>query len=66
MRCTSSFKAYHGLIALVINLIVVIAGSLILNALRAPKGKDVTRPEDFEEVTGPPLPPVEVGEPQPV
>src|SRR5579884_1779185 len=59
------FKAYHGAIALAINVIVVIVGSLILNALRVPKGEDVTRPEDFEEVTGPPLPPMEVGEPQP-
>ncbi len=59
------FKAYHGLIAFVINLIVVVLGSLILNAIRAPKGEDVTRPEDFEALTGPPLPPVDVGEPQP-
>jgi SSS family solute:Na+ symporter len=60
------FKAYHGVIALAINLIVVVAGSLILNALGAPKGNDATRPQDFEAVTGPPLPPGEVGEPQPV
>jgi SSS family solute:Na+ symporter len=59
------FKAYHGAIALAINVIVVIVGSLILNAVRAPKGEDVTRPEDYEEPTGPPLPPAEVGEPQP-
>jgi len=60
------FKAYHGLIALVINLIVVLVGSVILHALRAPKGEDATQPEDFEVVSGPPLPPAEIGQPQPV
>jgi SSS family solute:Na+ symporter len=56
------FKAYHGLIAFAINLIVVVVASLILKAVRAPKGEDVTDPGDFEEVTGPPAPePVAVG-----
>jgi SSS family solute:Na+ symporter len=59
------FKAYHGALALAINLIVVIVGSLILNAVRAPKGEDLTRPGDFEELAGEPLPPLEVGQPQP-
>ena len=60
------FKAYHGLIALVINLVVVVVGSLVLHALKVPKGEDATAPGDFEEVTGPPLPPVGVGRPEPV
>jgi len=50
----------------VINLIVVLVGSVILHALRAPKGEDATQPEDFEVVSGPPLPPAEIGQPQPV
>ena len=60
------FKAYHGLIALAINLIVVVVGSLILNVFRVSKGEDLTRPGDFDEETGPELPPVEIGRPQPV
>lgn len=60
------FKAYHGAIALAINVIVVVVGSLILNALRVPKGRDSTVPGDYEEIGGAPLPPSRVGEPQPV
>jgi SSS family solute:Na+ symporter len=50
------FKAYHGLIALAINLIVLIVASLVLNLVRVPKGEDKTKPEDFEVVAAPPLP----------
>jgi SSS family solute:Na+ symporter len=51
------FKAYHGLIAFCINLIVVIVASVVLNLVRVPKGEDRTNPEDFEIVGAPPLPP---------
>lgn len=50
------FKAYHGLIAFAINLIVVVVASVVLNVVRAPKGQDKTKPEDFEVVGAPPLP----------
>jgi Na+/proline symporter len=50
------FKAYHGLIALVINLIVVIVASVVLNAVRAPRGEDRTAAKDYEVVGAPPLP----------
>jgi len=56
------FKAYHALIAFAINLIVLVVASVVLNALRVPKGADLTTPDDFEEATSPPLPsPVGVG-----
>jgi SSS family solute:Na+ symporter len=56
------FKAYHGLIALCINLAVVVVVSLVLNALRVPKGEDRTTAEDYEAVAAPELPaPVGVG-----
>jgi SSS family solute:Na+ symporter len=51
------FKAYHGLIALCINLIVLIVASVVLHLVRAPRGEDGTQPEDFEAVVAPPLPP---------
>jgi SSS family solute:Na+ symporter len=41
------FKAYHGLIALVINLIVVVVASLVLNAARIHAGNDETSPDDY-------------------
>jgi SSS family solute:Na+ symporter len=50
------FKAYHGLIAFVINLIVVVVASVVLNALRVPKGEDVTTPADYDVVGARPLP----------
>ena len=50
------FKAYHGLIALAINLLVVIVASVVLNVVRVPKGEDKTTPDDFEVVAAPPLP----------
>ena len=60
------FKAYHGFIALVLNVIVVVVASAVLNAVRAPRGEDRTRPADYEELSGPPVPPAEVGEAQAV
>jgi SSS family solute:Na+ symporter len=60
------FKAYHGLIAFCINVIVVVVASVVLNALRVPSGKDQTKPEDFEAVTAPSMPPpVGAGAPGP-
>jgi SSS family solute:Na+ symporter len=50
------FKAYHGLIAFCINLIVVVVASVLLHLLRAPAGEDRTKPEDFEAVAAPPAP----------
>jgi SSS family solute:Na+ symporter len=45
---------YTGLIALVVNLFVVVVGSLVLRALKAPAGEDVTRPGDYEAEAGDP------------
>jgi SSS family solute:Na+ symporter len=39
---------YTGIIALGVNLLVVVIGSLVLRALNAPEGEDVTSDEDFE------------------
>jgi solute:Na+ symporter, SSS family len=39
---------YTGFLALLFNLVVVVAGSLLLRALRVPDGVDVTAPEDYE------------------
>ena len=58
------FKAYHALIAFVINLIMIGVASAVLHLVRAPAGADGTAPEDYEEVTGPPLPPAGIGTPQ--
>jgi SSS family solute:Na+ symporter len=41
------FNAYHGLIALVINLIVVAVVSIVLNATRVNPGRDETEPSDY-------------------
>jgi SSS family solute:Na+ symporter len=60
------FKAYHALIAFVINLIVIAVASAVLHVLRVPSGEDRTAPEDYEEPVGPPLPPVGIGTPQAV
>ena len=43
---------YTGVIALAVNLIVVVVGSLLLRAIGAPAGEDVTRDEDFEVEAG--------------
>jgi hypothetical protein len=44
--------------------IVVVVASAVLHLLRAPSGEDSTRPEDFEQAVGAPLPPAGIGEPQ--
>jgi solute:Na+ symporter, SSS family len=45
---------YTGILALGLNLIIVVVGSLILRALRAPAGEDVTRADDYEAELGEP------------
>jgi SSS family solute:Na+ symporter len=59
------FKAYHGLIAFVINVIVVVVASAVLHLVRAPSGADTTKPEDYEQPVGAPLPPPKIGQAQP-
>jgi SSS family solute:Na+ symporter len=44
----TTVTAYTGIIALIVNLVVVVIGSLILRAAGAPKGEDITRPQDYE------------------
>jgi SSS family solute:Na+ symporter len=60
---------YTGILAIAANLIVVILGSLLLRALHAPPGEDVTRPEDYDAERGEPdvipLPPTPEQEPVP-
>jgi solute:Na+ symporter, SSS family len=43
---------YTGILALGLNLIVVVLGSLLLRSLGAPEGEDVTRPEDYDADRG--------------
>jgi SSS family solute:Na+ symporter len=43
---------YTGVLALGLNLIVVVVGSLILRRLGVPAGRDATRPEDYEVDAG--------------
>jgi solute:Na+ symporter, SSS family len=39
---------YTGILSLAANLIVVVVGSLVLRALNAPAGEDITSPADYE------------------
>ena len=39
---------YTGILAILVNLIVVVGGSLVLRAIKAPPGEDVTRMDDYE------------------
>jgi SSS family solute:Na+ symporter len=45
---------YTGIVALLANLVVVVVGTLVLRALRAPDGEDVTVPSDYEVDAGAP------------
>jgi SSS family solute:Na+ symporter len=45
---------YTGLLALGLNLLIVVAGSLVLNRAGAPGGEDVTAADDFEAEAGEP------------
>jgi SSS family solute:Na+ symporter len=50
----TKMAVYTGLIALIVNLLVVVVGSLVLHAVHAPAGEDVTKPRDFEVEAGDP------------
>ena len=43
----TNLTVYVGLIAVILNLIVVVVGTLLLKLFRVPAGRDATRPEDF-------------------
>jgi solute:Na+ symporter, SSS family len=45
---------YTGFLALALNLVIVVIGSLVLRAVRAPDGEDVTQPADYEAEAGEP------------
>jgi len=52
-------NAYEAVFALAANLVVAIAGTVVLNALKVPNGFDATAPEDYVAPAGPggaPLP----------
>jgi SSS family solute:Na+ symporter len=40
-------KVYIGFTAILINLIIVVVGTMVLNAMKVPKGVDQTSPEDY-------------------
>jgi SSS family solute:Na+ symporter len=42
------FPVYAGIVALLLNLVVVVAGTILLRALRVPTGRDRTRRDDYE------------------
>jgi SSS family solute:Na+ symporter len=50
----TKLTVYTGLLALIVNLLVVVVGSALLRALKAPRGEDVTRPDDYEAEAGDP------------
>jgi SSS family solute:Na+ symporter len=55
--------AYEGVIALVLNLVISVVGTLVLSALGAPRGDDQTADDDYEElgerrVAAPPVAPI--------
>jgi SSS family solute:Na+ symporter len=51
------FSAYHGLIALCINVAVVLVVSALFRLVRLPQGRDETEPSDYQAVAAPPVPP---------
>jgi solute:Na+ symporter, SSS family len=50
----SKVTIYTGAIALTLNLVVAVAGTLVLRAARAPAGADTTRPDDYHVEAGDP------------
>jgi SSS family solute:Na+ symporter len=50
----TKLSVYTGLLALLVNLFVVVVGSVILRTLKVPDGEDVTKPEDYEIDAGDP------------
>src|SRR4051794_7170936 len=43
----TKMAVYTGLLALIVNLVVVVVGSAILRAFKVPAGEDVTKPDDY-------------------
>jgi SSS family solute:Na+ symporter len=60
----TDYVVYTGIVALAVNLIVVVLGSLLLNALKVPRGEDVTRPQDYEATGAEPVPATPQQEPE--
>jgi solute:Na+ symporter, SSS family len=50
----TKMAVYTGLLALIVNLAIVVVGSLIMRALNVPDGADVTSPRDYEVEAGDP------------
>jgi SSS family solute:Na+ symporter len=50
----SKVTIYTGVVALTVNLVVAVAGTLVLRAARAPAGVDVTQPGDYHLEAGDP------------
>jgi solute:Na+ symporter, SSS family len=50
----TKLTVYTGFLALLLNLAVVVVGSVVLRALRVPAGEDVTVPDDYEADAGEP------------
>jgi SSS family solute:Na+ symporter len=48
----TKMAVYTGLLALIVNLVVTVAGSILLRVARVPAGEDVTAPEDYEAEAG--------------
>jgi SSS family solute:Na+ symporter len=44
----SDLTVYTGILAIALNLIIVVVGSLVLRALRAPTGEDITKTSDYD------------------
>jgi SSS family solute:Na+ symporter len=57
------FTAYAAVTALVVNLVVATVLTPMLNALKAPRGRDVTSEDDYEAEAAPPI--EELAEPEP-
>jgi solute:Na+ symporter, SSS family len=51
---STDITVYTGILALALNLAIVLVGSLVLRAVRARSGEDVTRPADYEAEAGEP------------
>jgi SSS family solute:Na+ symporter len=56
-----SFGVYAALVAFALNVLVAVAGTLVLRAAGVPEGRDATVPDDYEAVDVPPLQPAPVG-----
>ncbi|MEA2420032.1 MAG: solute:Na+ symporter, family [Thermoleophilaceae bacterium] len=54
----TTVTVYTGFVALLANLLVVVVGSLILNAVGAPRGEDITQREDYHAESQPEVGPL--------